>query len=43
VVDIVAKLQDYNCEVDVYDPWVTAEEAQHEYDIKPIQESKPNT
>ena len=43
VVDIVAGLQDHNCEVDVYDPWVTAEEAQHEYDIKPIQEPKPNT
>ena len=27
----------------VYDPWVTVEEAQNEYDIKPIQEPKPNT
>ena len=42
-VDIVAELKDYNCEVDVYDPWVTTEEAQHEYDIKPIQEPKSNT
>lgn len=36
VVDIVAELKDYNCEVDVYDPWVTVEEAQHEYGIAPI-------
>ncbi len=43
VVDIVTELQDYNCEVDVYDPWVTAKEAQDEYDIKPIQEPRPNT
>ncbi len=43
VVDIVTELQDYNCEVDVYDPWVTAEEALHEYNITPIHEPKPNT
>lgn len=40
VVDIVAELKDYNCQVDVYDPWVTVEEAQHEYGITPI--SIPN-
>ena len=37
VVDIIAELRDYNCEVDVYDPWVTVEEAQHEYGITPIE------
>ncbi len=36
VVNVVAELKEYNCEVDVYDPWVTAEEAQHEYCITPI-------
>jgi UDP-N-acetyl-D-galactosamine dehydrogenase len=36
VVDIVSELKDYNCEVDVFDPWVTAAEAQHEYGITPI-------
>ncbi len=36
VVDIVAELKDYNCEVDVYDPWVSAEEAEHEYNITPV-------
>jgi UDP-N-acetyl-D-glucosamine/UDP-N-acetyl-D-galactosamine dehydrogenase len=36
VVDIVAELKDYNCQVDVYDPWVSVEEAEHEYGITPI-------
>jgi UDP-N-acetyl-D-galactosamine dehydrogenase len=35
VVDIVAELKEYNCEVDVYDPWVTAEESVREYGISP--------
>jgi UDP-N-acetyl-D-galactosamine dehydrogenase len=39
VVDIVTELTDYNCDVHVYDPWVTVAEAQLEYDITPI--SKP--
>ncbi len=37
VVDIVAELKEYNCEVDVYDPWVTVDEAQHEYGITPLE------
>lgn len=36
VVDIVAELKDYNCDVDVYDPWVSIDEAQYEYNIVPI-------
>jgi UDP-N-acetyl-D-galactosamine dehydrogenase len=40
VVDIISELKDYNCDVDVYDPWVTLEEAQHEYGITPIAEAK---
>jgi len=36
IVDIVAELKDYNCVVDVYDPWVSPQEAQHEYDITPV-------
>src|SRR3990167_8665427 len=43
VVDIVRELADYNIEVDVYDPWVSAEEAQHEYCITPITEPAVNT
>ncbi len=40
VVDVVAELKDYNCDVDVYDPWVTVEDAFHEYGITPIIEPK---
>jgi len=36
IVDIVRELQDYNVQVDVYDPWIDADEAFHEYAIKPI-------
>ena len=43
VVDIVEELTQYNCHVDVYDPWVSIEEAQHEYDITPIQEPQRST
>lgn len=41
VVDIVAELKEYNCRVDVYDPWVSAEEAVHEYGIAPIGQPEP--
>jgi UDP-N-acetyl-D-galactosamine dehydrogenase len=34
VVDIISELAEYNCQVDVYDPWVSAEEAAHEYGIE---------
>lgn len=37
VVDIVAELREYNCEVDIHDPWVSAEEAIHEYGITPVE------
>ncbi len=36
ITDIVAELEDYNIQVDVYDPWVDGEQAQHEYGINPI-------
>jgi UDP-N-acetyl-D-galactosamine dehydrogenase len=36
VVDIINELADYNVNVDVYDPWVSAEGAQHEYGITPV-------
>ncbi|SAL62781.1 Vi polysaccharide biosynthesis UDP-N-acetylglucosamine C-6 dehydrogenase TviB [Caballeronia humi] len=37
VVDIVAELREYGVEVDVYDPWVSKEEARHEYNLDPIE------
>ncbi|HRD65677.1 MAG TPA: Vi polysaccharide biosynthesis UDP-N-acetylglucosamine C-6 dehydrogenase TviB [Candidatus Competibacter sp.] len=40
VVDIVQEFRDYNARVDVYDPWVDAREAAHEYRIEPVQEPK---
>ncbi|CAB3686332.1 Vi polysaccharide biosynthesis protein VipA/TviB [Achromobacter marplatensis] len=36
IVDIVHELRDYNVDVDVYDPWVDAEEAVHEYGLTPV-------
>lgn len=36
VIDIVHELKEYNINVDVLDPWVDADEAQHEYGITPI-------
>jgi UDP-N-acetyl-D-glucosamine/UDP-N-acetyl-D-galactosamine dehydrogenase len=34
VVDIVKALQDYNIQVDVYDPWMDVQEAEHEYGLQ---------
>jgi UDP-N-acetyl-D-glucosamine/UDP-N-acetyl-D-galactosamine dehydrogenase len=39
VVDILTELKEYHCQVDVFDPWVSAEEAQHEYGILPVKEA----
>jgi len=36
VVDLVEEFEGFNCNVDVFDPWVDKDEALHEYDIKPI-------
>jgi UDP-N-acetyl-D-glucosamine/UDP-N-acetyl-D-galactosamine dehydrogenase len=38
VVDIVRTLQGYNTEVDVYDPWISVEEAEHEYGLRCLSE-----
>jgi len=38
VVDIVSDLASYNAQVDVYDPCVNPEEAQHEYGITPVRQ-----
>jgi UDP-N-acetyl-D-galactosamine dehydrogenase len=43
VVDIVAELEEYQCIVDVYDPWISAEESVHEYGIVPINQPDPGT
>jgi UDP-N-acetyl-D-galactosamine dehydrogenase len=36
VADVVTELKKYGAKVDVYDPWIDAKEAEHEYGIKPI-------
>ncbi|QIC62907.1 Vi polysaccharide biosynthesis UDP-N-acetylglucosamine C-6 dehydrogenase TviB [Acinetobacter schindleri] len=36
IIDIVNELTEYNIVADVYDPWVDASEAQHEYGINPV-------
>lgn len=41
IVDVVNELQDYNITVDVHDPWISAEEAKHEYDITPVAQPEP--
>ena len=37
VIDILREFSQYNANVDVYDPWVNAEEARHEYGFTPVQ------
>ncbi len=41
VVDMVAECREYGAEVDVYDPWVDADEARHEYGISPVEQPEP--
>ena len=37
IIDIINELQEYHVNVDVYDPWVDAAEAEYEYGISPVQ------
>ncbi|WJW74481.1 Vi polysaccharide biosynthesis UDP-N-acetylglucosamine C-6 dehydrogenase TviB [Thiohalobacter sp. IOR34] len=41
VVDVIEELRGYHANVEVYDPWVDAEEAQAEYGIRPLAEPEP--
>jgi UDP-N-acetyl-D-galactosamine dehydrogenase len=36
VVDLVEEFEGFNCNIDIYDPWVDKDEAVHEYGIKLI-------
>lgn len=38
VTDMIAELDNYGASVDVFDPWVDVEEAQHEYGIIPVKQ-----
>jgi UDP-N-acetyl-D-galactosamine dehydrogenase len=42
VVDIISELRDFHLEVDVYDPWVDAVEAEEEYGETLIEQPKAN-
>ena len=35
-VDLVKEFKSFNCNVDVYDPWINKIQAEHEYKIQPI-------
>lgn len=37
VIDIIKELKEYNCEVDIFDPWADAKEAEDEYGITLIE------
>jgi UDP-N-acetyl-D-galactosamine dehydrogenase len=36
IVDVIRELQQYGANIDIYDPWVDAAEAKHEYGLKPV-------
>jgi len=43
VVDMISAFEKYNATVEVFDPWVDAGEAQHEYGITPIDAPEPGS
>ena len=40
VVDVVTELESFNCNVDIYDPWVNSKEAKASYDINIVKTLK---
>ena len=42
VLDVINELKEYNCDVDVYDPWINSEEAEFQYKIAPIYDPSLN-
>lgn len=43
VTDIIDEFEEYQCQIDVYDPWVNPAEARHEYGISPIDKPAEGT
>ena len=33
VIDVISELQEFGCNIDVYDPWADKEEVKHEYNL----------
>ena len=42
VIDVVRKLESFDCNVDIHDPWVNAKEAELEYGISLVNEISKN-
>ena len=42
VVDVVNSLKDFNVNVDIYDPWVSSGDAEHEYGLSLIEKPEAN-
>lgn len=38
VIDVIEELQEFGCNIDVYDPWADKEEVKHEYNLHLIEE-----
>ena len=34
VIDVIEELQEFGCNIDVYDPWADSKEVEHEYNLK---------
>jgi len=43
VADVVRELKKFGAKVDVFDPWIDAAEAEHEYGIRPIKRITPGS
>jgi len=43
VIDVVRELQDYEIQVDVHDPWVNGDQAQHEFGLDLVQKPLDHT
>jgi len=43
IVDVVHELEKFGANVDVFDPWADADEAEHEYGLRPVKRLKPGT
>ena len=43
VVDVIEEFRAYHADVEVYDPWIDADEAEHEYGIRPISAPEPGS
>jgi UDP-N-acetyl-D-galactosamine dehydrogenase len=43
VIDIINELSQYNCNIDVYDPWVSVKESKEFYDVDLINEPPNQT